>query len=141
MSYSDIQPSDFDAYDAATAQSENERLRRQLSQATATIQREGMGQPIADWERFPCEWDDQPEACERARIVAAFTVRFPNSDHRFVEVREHPEGYVLVTLGTLFGSETVQVKSMRAALTLVAHAATGNNKLPAGAVLLAKVQR
>ena len=80
----------------------------------------------------PTTWTDQPEACEAASIIASFAL-----DAAVVEVRG-PElnGGYLVTLGTLFGSQTVRCHDAHTALVLIGKVRKTTTKIGDGMTLL-----
>lgn len=79
-------------------------------------------------------WTDQPDAVTACPVVCT-----GNFDGGVWEVREAAEGRWLLTLGTLFASQTVECDSARAcfdALNVSTHFPRRPNKLPPGCRML-----
>ena len=88
---------------------------------------------------FGKTWTDQPAVVEQAEPVASIRV----GGARRVEIRAETAGSYLLTIGTLFGSQTLRCPDARAAFRMLGRAAELSEKRdvkpekpPAGCVLL-----
>lgn len=78
---------------------------------------------------YPKAWLDQPDVVQAAQpLVVSIGV----GDQR-AEMREHPDGRVFLSIGNLFGSQTLECLDLRCAVLALAQALKATKKKPMGA--------